>query len=122
MEKEESPRNNIAITDKDKVTFSEDERDSILDPSHDGLVMTLYIANHYVRRILADEGSSVKIILQENLLKMNILHFQNLVDILNTSRIQRRNKGHHGRNQTTHLRRRIKLSTTILILGFYFLL
>jgi len=41
------------------------------DPHHDSLVITLFIANHYVRRILIDEGSSVNIIQYEVLKKMN---------------------------------------------------
>jgi hypothetical protein len=41
-------------------------------PHHDGLVITLYVANHLVRMILIDRGSSVNIIQLEALKRMNI--------------------------------------------------
>ena len=58
---------------KGKVkTFDEDDRVDIQDPHHDGLVITLFISNHFVRRILIDGGSSVNIIQLDVLKKMNI--------------------------------------------------
>nr|XP_043633418.1 uncharacterized protein LOC122604605 [Erigeron canadensis] len=54
------PKSNVLRMDK--VTFEEDDMDNIQDPHHDGLVITLYVANHFVRRILIDNGSSVNII------------------------------------------------------------
>ena len=60
------------LTNEKVITFDGDDRDSIQDPHHDGLVITLYIANHFVRRILVDNGSSVNIIQLETLKRMNI--------------------------------------------------
>ena len=54
------------------ISFDEDDLVSIQDPHHDGLVITLYVANCFVRRILVDGGSSVNIIQLEVLKKMNI--------------------------------------------------
>ena len=48
------------------------DRQDIQDPHHDRLVITLYIANHIVRWILVDGGSSVNIILLDSLKRMNI--------------------------------------------------
>nr|XP_043639172.1 uncharacterized protein LOC122610242 [Erigeron canadensis] len=56
----------------DKVTFEEDDMDNIQDPHHDGLVVTLYVANHFVRRILIDNGRSVNIIILETLKRLGI--------------------------------------------------
>lgn len=61
--KKKGPRNNVVLTEKDEVTFYEDERENILDPHNDGLVLNLYIVNHYIRRILVDRGRSINIIL-----------------------------------------------------------
>ncbi|KAK9070807.1 hypothetical protein SSX86_011209 [Deinandra increscens subsp. villosa] len=58
--------------DAKDVTFGEDDMCNVMDPHHDGLVITLYIANHYVKRILIDGGSSVNIIQLEALTKMGI--------------------------------------------------
>nr|XP_043613389.1 uncharacterized protein LOC122585324 [Erigeron canadensis] len=60
-----------SISDSDIISFEEDFAD-ILEPHHDGLVITLFIANHYVRRILIDNGSSVNIIKLETLKRMDI--------------------------------------------------
>lgn len=38
MEKEEGPKNKIATIGKNEITFSDDERENILDLHHDGLV------------------------------------------------------------------------------------
>ncbi|XP_076913901.1 uncharacterized protein LOC143572709 [Bidens hawaiensis] len=42
------------------------------NPHHDGLIITLFIANHYVRKILVDGGSSMNIIQDDVLKNMNI--------------------------------------------------
>ncbi|XP_022024617.1 uncharacterized protein LOC110924953 [Helianthus annuus] len=60
------------LTSDKVITFDSDDRDSIQDPPRDGLVITLYIANYFVRRILVDNGSSVNIIQLETLKRMNI--------------------------------------------------
>ena len=53
--------------------FDETGMEGIHHPRHDGLVITLYIANHFVRRILVNRGSSVNIILLDALKRTNIL-------------------------------------------------
>ena len=60
------------MTSQRIITFDEDDRNDIQGPNHDSLVVTLFIANHYVRRILVDGGSSVNIIQHDVLKKMNI--------------------------------------------------
>nr|XP_043639286.1 uncharacterized protein LOC122610357 [Erigeron canadensis] len=60
-----------SISDSDIISFEEDF-DDIMEPHHDGLVITLFIANHYVCRILIDNGSSVNIIKLETLRRMDI--------------------------------------------------
>nr|XP_043633170.1 uncharacterized protein LOC122604345 [Erigeron canadensis] len=60
-----------SISDSDIISFEEDF-DNIMEPHHDGLVITLFIANHYVRRILIDNGNSVNIIKLETLRRMDI--------------------------------------------------
>ena len=72
MEKEEKQRINVVLTDKREISFDEDDREYVLTPHHDGLVITMFVSNHFVRRILIDGGSSVNIILLETLNKMNI--------------------------------------------------
>ncbi|KAK9075509.1 hypothetical protein SSX86_003833 [Deinandra increscens subsp. villosa] len=52
--------------------LGEDDRCNVMDPHHDGLVITLYISNHFVKRILIDGGSSANIIQLETLTKMGI--------------------------------------------------
>ncbi|XP_076935664.1 uncharacterized protein LOC143602452 [Bidens hawaiensis] len=42
--------------------FDVEDMNNIWDPHHDGLVITLYISNCFVRRILVDNESSVNII------------------------------------------------------------
>ena len=46
--------------------------EGIQDPHRDRLVITLYNANYFVRRILVDRVSSVNIILLDALKRMNI--------------------------------------------------
>ena len=58
-------------TDK-VIAFDSDDRDTVQDPHHDALVITLYVANHFVRRILVDNGSSINIIQLETLKRMNV--------------------------------------------------
>ena len=48
----------------DKVTFTAEEREGVLVPHHDALVISLTIANCLVKRILVDSGSSSNIIFQ----------------------------------------------------------
>ncbi|KAK1432045.1 hypothetical protein QVD17_08934 [Tagetes erecta] len=69
----ERPRRNTSLSHTKVITFDEDDLEHIKDPHHDGLVVTLCIANCYVRRILVDGGSSVNIIQWEALKQMNIL-------------------------------------------------
>ncbi|XP_076943680.1 uncharacterized protein LOC143614002 [Bidens hawaiensis] len=72
LENGERPiRTSITIEQK-VISFDEDDRVNVQDPHHDGLVITLFISNHYVRRILIDGGISVNIIQLEVLKKMNI--------------------------------------------------
>ncbi|KAI3744710.1 hypothetical protein L1987_57801 [Smallanthus sonchifolius] len=71
-EKEDRPTRTSTVTDQKVISFDEEDRDNVQDPHHDGLVITLYIANHFVRRILIDGGSSVNIIQLEALKRMNI--------------------------------------------------
>ncbi|KAK9050700.1 hypothetical protein SSX86_030330 [Deinandra increscens subsp. villosa] len=51
---------------------SKSEQGDRPDPHHDSLVVTLYIANHFVHRILIDNGSSVNIIRLDVLKKIGI--------------------------------------------------
>ncbi|KAK1441334.1 hypothetical protein QVD17_07181 [Tagetes erecta] len=69
----ERPHRNTSFSHTKVITFDEDDLEHIQDPHHDGLVVTLCIANCYVRRILVDGGSSVNIIQWEALKQMNIL-------------------------------------------------
>ena len=61
MEKEKGTQKNTSITNKKQIPFDESDRQDVYHLHHDGLVITLYIANHFVRRILIDRGSSVNI-------------------------------------------------------------
>jgi hypothetical protein len=60
------------LTEGKTISFDDEDMYNVQDPHHDGLVITLYIANHFVRRILIDGGSSVNIIQLETLKKMYI--------------------------------------------------
>ena len=68
------------IRNEKEIIFDEADRQDIQDPHHDRLVITLYIANHSVRRILIDGGSSVNIILLNSLKRMNIPESEILQD------------------------------------------
>jgi len=76
MENGDRPIRTSTLTDQKVISFDEDDRISIQDPHHDGLVITLFIANHFVRRILIDGGSSVNIVQLDVLKKMNIPEFE----------------------------------------------
>ncbi|XP_076884676.1 uncharacterized protein LOC143533941 [Bidens hawaiensis] len=52
------------------ISFDEDDLVTVQDPHHDGLVIALFISNHYVRMILIDGGSSVNIVQLEVLRRM----------------------------------------------------
>lgn len=66
------PKKNAFLTNKKEISFYEYDMENVFDPHHDGLVKTLYVANHFVRRILINGGSSVNIILLETPNKINI--------------------------------------------------
>ncbi|KAI3704181.1 hypothetical protein L1987_74396 [Smallanthus sonchifolius] len=66
-----SLRTSILIEEK-IISFNEDDRDNVQDPHHDDLVITLYVVNHFIRRILIDGGSSVNIIQHDVLKRMGI--------------------------------------------------
>lgn len=67
MEKEDRPWKNAFLVEKRDISFDGDDNENVLDPQHDGLVIKLYVANHFIRRILVDGGSSINIILLETL-------------------------------------------------------
>ncbi|XP_023757545.1 uncharacterized protein LOC111906037 [Lactuca sativa] len=70
--KEKGPQKNTSITNEKVITFDEADREDIHDPHNDGLVITLYIVNHFFIRILVDRGYSVNIILLDTLKRMKI--------------------------------------------------
>ena len=70
--KENTPQKNTMISSEKEITFDETDMEEIQDPRHDGLVITQYMANHFVRRILVDGGSSVNIVLLNTLKRINI--------------------------------------------------
>jgi hypothetical protein len=72
LENGERPIRTSTMTDQKTISFDEEDKAHIQDPHHDSLVITLFIANHYVCRILIDGGSSVNIIHFDVLKKMNI--------------------------------------------------
>ncbi|XP_023749791.1 uncharacterized protein LOC111898097 [Lactuca sativa] len=72
-EKENRSRKNTLVSKKKEITLDETDREGIQDPHHDGLMITMYIANQFVRRILVDRVSSVNIVLLDALKRMNIL-------------------------------------------------
>ena len=65
-------RSMTVLTDKSEISFSEDDRIDVQDLNHDGLLITLHIANMLVRRILIDGGSSANMILLDTLKRMKI--------------------------------------------------
>ncbi|KAJ0681775.1 putative retrotransposon gag domain-containing protein [Helianthus annuus] len=72
MDNGERPIRTSSVSEGKTITFDEDDRINIQDPHHDSLVITLFISNHFVRRILIDGGSSVNIIQLDVLKKMGI--------------------------------------------------
>lgn len=76
--KETRPTRTTILDDRKVIILEEEDKENTLDPHHDGLVITLYMENHFVRRILVDGGSSVHIIQLETLKKMNIPEDENL--------------------------------------------
>ncbi|XP_035842183.1 uncharacterized protein LOC118488879 [Helianthus annuus] len=65
-------RTSVLTQEKD-ISFDEDNQVDIQDPRHDSVVITLFISNHFIHRILIDGGSSVNIIQLDILKRMNIL-------------------------------------------------
>ncbi|KAI3786389.1 hypothetical protein L1987_40030 [Smallanthus sonchifolius] len=72
----DKPIRTSSLTEEKVICFDEEDINNIQDPHHDGLVITLYVANHFIRRILIDGGSSVNIIQHEVLKKMGIPDFE----------------------------------------------
>ncbi|XP_023743493.1 uncharacterized protein LOC111891666 [Lactuca sativa] len=64
IEKEDRPRKNTSVSNEKEITFNVTDRDEIQDPHHEGLVITLYIANHFIIRILVNGRSSLNITLR----------------------------------------------------------
>ncbi|KAI3821220.1 hypothetical protein L1987_08780 [Smallanthus sonchifolius] len=71
-EQGDRPIKTSSSTKEKVISFDEDDRNDVQDPHHDDLVITLYIANHFIQRILIDGGSSVNIIQHEVLKRMGI--------------------------------------------------
>lgn len=72
IKKEEGSQKNTLITNEKEITFDKADIQDIQDPHHDRLVITLYIANNFVRTILVDGGSLVNIIVLDALKRLNI--------------------------------------------------
>ncbi|XP_076888413.1 uncharacterized protein LOC143538838 [Bidens hawaiensis] len=73
VEKPERPKKTMTLPKEADVLFNDEDWDNIQDPHHEGLIITLYVGNYFVRRILVDNGSSVNIILLDTLKRMKIL-------------------------------------------------
>ncbi|KAI3824953.1 hypothetical protein L1987_06426 [Smallanthus sonchifolius] len=71
-EKGDRPTKTSTLTEKKVISFDEEDINNVQDPHHDSLVITLYIANHFIRKILIDGGSSLNIIQLEVLKRMGI--------------------------------------------------
>ena len=78
----------MSVTNEKEITINEQDRENIQYPHHDGLVITPYIANHFVKRILVDGGSSVNIILLDTLTWINIPESEIIKKNLSIDRIQ----------------------------------
>jgi hypothetical protein len=72
MEKGEKPQKTSSILDTQIISFENEDLEAVQDPHQDSLVVTLYVANNLVRRILIDNGSSVNIIKLDTLKRMGI--------------------------------------------------
>jgi hypothetical protein len=72
LERGDKPYKSSSVLDTQLISFDEEDLEYIQDPHHDGLVITLYVANHLVRRILVDNGSSVNIIKLDTLQRMGV--------------------------------------------------
>lgn len=48
IEKKENPWKKAFLTDKKEILLDEDDRKHVLDPHHDGLVITFYVSNHFI--------------------------------------------------------------------------
>ena len=73
MENGGRPVRTSVLTQQKVISYDEDNCADIQDPHHDGVVITLFISNHFVRSILIDGKSSVKIIQLDVLDRMDIL-------------------------------------------------
>ncbi|XP_076953332.1 uncharacterized protein LOC143627378 [Bidens hawaiensis] len=73
LENHERPIRTSTTIEQKVISFNEDDRVNVQDLHNNNLVITLFISNHYVRRILINGGSSVNINQLEVLKKMNIL-------------------------------------------------
>ena len=56
-EKEERPKKNTKIMNEKEIIFAETNREDVQDPHHEGLVITLYIFNGFLKRIFVDGGT-----------------------------------------------------------------
>ncbi|XP_076881972.1 uncharacterized protein LOC143530278 [Bidens hawaiensis] len=72
LENGERPIRTTTLTDQRVIIFDKEDHMHFQDPHNDGLIINLFIASHYVRRILVDGGSSVNAIQADVLKKMNI--------------------------------------------------
>ncbi|XP_076949750.1 uncharacterized protein LOC143622513 [Bidens hawaiensis] len=72
VKKPEGPMKTLTLPKGVDVLFDDEDRNNIQDLHHDGLVITLYIANCFVHRILVVNESSVNIIQLDTLKRMNI--------------------------------------------------
>ncbi|XP_013607947.1 PREDICTED: uncharacterized protein LOC106314656 [Brassica oleracea var. oleracea] len=60
----ETSKSKWLLLGTDKISFTAKEKEKVLAPHHDALVVSLTVANCLVRRILVDNGSSSNIIFQ----------------------------------------------------------
>ncbi|XP_022023597.1 uncharacterized protein LOC110923848 [Helianthus annuus] len=72
MDNGDRPIRTSTVTQEKVITFDDDDRVDVQDPHYDGLVITLFISNHFVCKILIDGGSSVNLIQLDVLKKKNI--------------------------------------------------
>jgi hypothetical protein len=72
LERGDKPQRTSSILDTQIISFENEDLETIQDPHQDSLVVSLHVANHLVRRILIDNGSSVNIIKLDTLERMGI--------------------------------------------------